>query len=102
MTDTPTLIPPHEVLDTIKAQGFSGSLLSKVVGRFRLSAIYRETSAVNAPGMWYCETMIFPSDGTSRILYQGEGWAPFLHLANNLNTEAEVEAFLKNMEESDD
>ncbi|HWQ07904.1 MAG TPA: hypothetical protein VN436_02310 [Holophaga sp.] len=101
-------IPGQEKLDAIKAQGYSGSILSKQVGPYRLSCVWRENSAMVETPSWYPESMILEGEwkkeggkivGWPRIRYQGEGWATFLHLANNLNTVAEVEAFLQAMEE---
>lgn len=106
------LVPDNETLDAIKAKGYSGSVLNRVVGPYTLSCIYRQCSAVAAPDHWYPETAImtgeFKRDGDGkmvgwpRIEWQGEGWASFLHLANNLNTAEEVERFLTAMNESDD
>ena len=105
------LIPDQEKLDAIKAQGYSGSVLSKQVGPYRLSCIYRECSALGAHGSWYPETQIMEGDWAKqdgrfvqwpRILWQGEGWTSFLHLANNLETAEQVETFLVHVNETDD
>jgi len=52
------IVPDQEKLDAIKAQGYSGSVLSKQVGLYRLSCVYRECSALGAHGSWYPETQI--------------------------------------------
>jgi hypothetical protein len=84
--------PSDEDLEAIKAGLYSGSLLHKKVGAYVLVGEYRQCSALGAHDHWYPETRILFG---GRLRYQGEGWASFLHLANNLNTEEEVEAFLK-------
>ena len=106
-----TLIPDNEKLEAIKAQGYSGSVLHKKIGPYSLSCVYRQCSAVAAPDHWYPETRIMKGewgkdeDGRMNrwpsIEYQGEGWATFLHLANDLNTVEEVEHFLAVMNEPD-
>lgn len=98
-------IPDDGVLDAIKAQCYSGSILSKQIGPYRLSCIYRQSSAAIESAPWYPETMIFEGEWGKdeegrinkwpRIRWQGEGWASFLNFANNIETVEHVEDFLE-------
>lgn len=105
-------VPDNETLSAIKARGHSGSVLNRTVGPYTLSCVYRQCSAAAAPDLWYPETAILTGefgrneegkmDGFPRLEWQGEGWASFLHLANNLNTVEEVERFLATMNEPEE
>ena len=89
-------VPEVDKLDAIKAQGRSDIILSKEVGPFRLSCVYRRSSAVLDWPLWYPEAAIFRE---GRMVWMGEGWGPYLSLANDLNTSEQVEAFLASEEE---
>lgn len=98
-------MPSQEILDNIRAQGYSGSLYSKTLGDYKISVIYRESSAITESPRWYPETMIMQGrwakgpDGYMnqwpRIRYQGEGWDDYIRIVDELQTIEQVEEFLR-------
>ena len=82
--------PDANALEAIRATGSSGMLFFREVGPYRLSVIYRRSSAVAAWDAWYPESMIRLN---GRIEYQGEGWSDF-RLFHCLETEDAVTSFL--------
>lgn len=92
--------PKPEYLEKIRDSGISTCILSNMIGDYRLTVVYRESSAcIEPPVPWYPEATIHRGYDW---LYQGEGWATFRLFALHLTTPAEVESFLKAQDETDD
>ena len=88
--------PTDEELNVIKGTGCHKVILSKAVGQFRLSVLYRQSSAmIESPGLWYPESCIWRG---KEWLYQGEGWADFRTFEAMAGPE-DVETFLKARDE---